>query len=59
MTSVLSHEQVNVTAIESQTSSSSNTVLTHMTVEIEDLAKLGRVLERLKALPNVISAVRE
>lgn len=59
MTSVLSHEQVNVTAIESHTNSNTNTVLTHMTLEIEDLAKLGRVLERLQALPNVISAVRD
>lgn len=59
MTSVISHEQVNVTAIESSTNPSTNTVLTHMTLEIEDLAKLARVLERLQALPNVISAVRD
>lgn len=58
ITSLLSAEKVNVTAIHSTSHADENTVNTYMTLEVADLSMLSRVLARLSALPSVISCAR-
>ncbi len=58
ITAVLSGQQVNVTGISSKIDSQEGTVTFNLTLEVPDLVALGRLLERLHALPNVISASR-
>lgn len=58
ITSILAHESVNVTGIESFSDKSANTVKSLITLEVPDLAKLARLLGQIAQLPNVISAGR-
>ncbi len=58
ITSILAHESVNVTGIESYSDKSANTVKSLITLEVPDLAKLARLLDHINQLPNVISAQR-
>jgi len=58
ITSILAHEAVNVTGIESYSDKSANTVKSLITLEVPDLAKLARLLDHINQLPNVISAQR-
>jgi GTP pyrophosphokinase len=58
ITSVLSALQVNVTAIDSNADPLESTVTFKLTLEVPDRDSLGRVLDRLQTLPNIISASR-
>jgi GTP pyrophosphokinase len=58
ITSLLSAEKINLTAIHSKSNPTDSTVKMNLTVEVSDLTMLSRVLTRLMALPNVIECVR-
>lgn len=58
ITSILSSEQVNVLGMHSLTDQDS-VVTAHITLEVIDLDKLARILDRLGGLPNILAAVRE
>jgi GTP pyrophosphokinase len=58
ITSVLANEKVNVLAVNTRSDPESFTADMTMTLELADLAKLSRVLDRLMQLPNVIDVRR-
>ncbi len=58
ITSVIANEGVNVVALESHGEGRGNEVRTRLTVEVEDLPQLARVLDRLAQLANVSDARR-
>ncbi len=59
ITTLLDREKINVSAMNTLSDKSKNTVQMIMTVEIADFASLSRVLARLSQLPNISSAVRK
>ena len=58
ITLVIANEGVNVVALESHGDSDGQQVIAHITVEVESLAQLSSVLDKLTQLPNVIDARR-
>ena len=56
ITTVVSAENVNVAALDAGTKRSDETVRINITVEVRSLSELGRVVDRIHALSNVIEA---
>lgn len=55
---VLADSEVNVTAVNTQSDQKDNQAHMQITVEIDSLSKLGRVLNKLNQLPNVLTVRR-
>lgn len=58
ITNTLSNEKINVLAVNTRTEPADQSVRMDLEIEIVDLRQLGRVLDRLGQLPNVLSAER-
>jgi GTP pyrophosphokinase len=58
ITELLARARINVLAVTSTTHRNDNTGILSLTVEVPDLTALGKLLERVCRLSNVISAVR-
>ena len=58
VTSLLANEKVNILAMQTVTNKDDNRADVRVTVEVADLRKLVRVLERLAQLPNVYEVER-
>ncbi|APZ43180.1 GTP diphosphokinase [Acidihalobacter ferrooxydans] len=58
ITNTLTNEKINVLAVNTRTNRDDQGVRMDLEVEIVDLAQLGRVLDRLNQLQNVITAER-
>lgn len=59
ITTVLANEKVNVTGVNSFSDSQENTAMINITMEVNSLDALGKVLAKIKQLPNVIEAKRK
>ncbi|WP_455385459.1 GTP diphosphokinase [Acidihalobacter prosperus] len=58
ITNTLTNEKINVLAVNTRTNRDDQSVNMDLEIEIVDLTQLGRVLDRLGQLPNVLSAER-
>lgn len=58
VTSILANEAVNVTAMNSQSDERNNLVDLRLTLEVTNLEGLGRVLNKIDQLPNIIEVKR-
>ena len=58
ITTILANENVNVTAATTTSNRTEYTARIQVTVEMNDLVKLGKILSRISSLPNVIEARR-
>lgn len=58
ITELLARARINVLAVNTTTHRNDNTATMRLTVEVVDLTALGKLLERVSRLSNVISAVR-
>ena len=58
VTALLTQEQVNVAALSTATDPDDSMVTTDITIEVREISKLSRVLDRLAQLPNVIEVGR-
>ena len=56
LTTVVSNEDVNVSALHAGGKREDETVLIAMTVEVHSLTELGRVLDRVGQITNVVDA---
>ncbi|MDO3385875.1 GTP diphosphokinase [Gilvimarinus sp. SDUM040013] len=59
VTSLLDHEHINISAMQTLSDKRKNTVDMQITVEIRGFEELSRVLTRLNQLPNIASARRK
>ncbi|AOV16783.1 GTP diphosphokinase [Acidihalobacter aeolianus] len=59
ITQTLTNEKINVLAANTRTNREDQSVIMDLEIEIVDIPQLGRVLDRLSQLPNVISAERK
>ena len=59
ISTVVANEKANVIAMRVETDRQRLTGSMHLTVEVSDLAQLGRLLDRLLQLPNVFEAKRQ
>jgi GTP pyrophosphokinase len=59
ITSLLDHERINISAMQTLSDKRKNTVDMQITVEIRGFDELSRVLTRLNQLPNIASARRK
>ncbi|KZZ43219.1 hypothetical protein A3758_20410 [Oleiphilus sp. HI0118] len=59
ITTVLADEKVNVTGVNTFSNQEDHTATITISMEIKSLDALGRVLAKLKQLPNVIEARRK
>jgi GTP pyrophosphokinase len=58
VTEMLANARFNVLGIATQSNKKTHTATMRLTVEVQDLGSLSRLLERLNRLKNIISAVR-
>ncbi|GHA89280.1 GTP diphosphokinase [Modicisalibacter luteus] len=58
VTSVLTHERVNVLAVNTVTNTTDNIARLKITLEVDGLESLGRIFSRIQQLPNVIDVKR-
>ena len=58
VTSVMTHEKVNVTAVNTTSDRSTGTARLLLTIEITSLARLGHLLGKINQLPNIIEVKR-
>ncbi len=58
ITVVLANDKVNVLSLQTRTSKEENLANMLLTVEVNSLHRLGRVLAKINQLPNIIEAVR-
>ncbi|GJM07522.1 MAG: GTP pyrophosphokinase [marine bacterium B5-7] len=54
----LSNEKINMTGLETQPNRSTHQVVFHITLEVPDLVALGRVLDKLRLITNMIEVSR-
>lgn len=59
ITTILANEKVNLTGVNSFSDSQENTAMINITMEVNSLDALGKVLAKIKQLPNVIDAKRK
>lgn len=59
VTSLLANEKAHVYALQTQSNKQENTALIHLTVEIDGLNSLSRLLNKLEQIPNVLEARRQ
>jgi GTP pyrophosphokinase len=58
ISSVLTNEDVDVLGVKSQSNRRTDTAGFRFTVEIADMEQLGRILDRIQQLPEVLEARR-
>lgn len=58
ITSLISNEKLNVIALQTTVDKSTHLASTQFTIEVTNLSKLSRMLEKLSQLPNVVEARR-
>ena len=58
ITALLSNEKINVTAVNTKSDASTHEATMRLTLEIENLARLSKLLTRINELPNVHEARR-
>ena len=58
VTEMLANARINVLGIQTQSNRKSHTATMRLTVEVQNLGSLSRLLERLNRLKNISSAVR-
>ncbi|MGI9331690.1 MAG: RelA/SpoT family protein [Gammaproteobacteria bacterium] len=58
ITTAIANEKVNVTGIDSKTAQRDTIARVDVTIEVDDLSQLGRILDRLGTLKNIIEASR-
>ncbi|RMF17151.1 MAG: GTP diphosphokinase [Gammaproteobacteria bacterium] len=58
VTTLLANERVNVTDLVTHTSRTDNTARIRLTVEVNSLEQVGRLIERIRQLPNVADVRR-
>jgi GTP pyrophosphokinase len=58
ITSVFANERVNVTGMQSQSDTQSNTARLNLFIEVDGLSQLSHVLDRVQRIHNIISAKR-
>lgn len=58
ISTVLANEKVNVTAVDTQSNPKTHRAQMRLTVEVDDIDKLSRVLTKIAQLPNIIEARR-
>jgi GTP pyrophosphokinase len=58
ITALLSNEKINVTAVNTQSDSKTHQARMQLTLEIENLERLSKLLSRINDLPNVHEARR-
>ncbi|MEM9242452.1 MAG: GTP diphosphokinase [Pseudomonadota bacterium] len=58
ITNTLANEKINVSRLDSHLDKNQQTARINLTIEISDIAELGRILDRLHQLPNVYQVVR-
>jgi GTP pyrophosphokinase len=56
---ILSHEKISIRHFATNTDRTSQKALLDIVIDINDLNELGRILDKIAALPNVISAKRK
>ncbi|MFT6030597.1 MAG: GTP pyrophosphokinase [Oleiphilaceae bacterium] len=59
ITTVLANEKANVTGVNSFSDAQENTAVINVSMEVNSLDALGKVLAKIKQLPNVIDAKRK
>ncbi|MDQ7015755.1 MAG: bifunctional (p)ppGpp synthetase/guanosine-3',5'-bis(diphosphate) 3'-pyrophosphohydrolase [Gammaproteobacteria bacterium] len=59
ITSILSNEQINVTALNTHSDFKKQTARFHFTLEVSDMRQLGSVLLKIEQLPNILEVGRE
>ncbi|WP_367605461.1 GTP diphosphokinase [Legionella sp. W05-934-2] len=59
ITAVLSNEKANVYSLNTQTNKEENLALITLTVEVDGLSKLSRLLNKIDQVPNVIESKRQ
>ncbi|MFV1872686.1 MAG: GTP diphosphokinase [Oleiphilus sp.] len=59
ITTVLANEKANVTGVNSFSDQHENTAIINLSMEVNSLDALGKVLAKIKQLPNVIEAKRK
>lgn len=59
ITSLLLHEKVHVSALQTESQKADNTVLMTLSLEMTGLNQLARLLNKLQQIPNVIEARRQ
>jgi GTP pyrophosphokinase len=59
ITTILANEKVNLTGVNSFSDYQENTAMIHISMEVNSLDALGKVLAKIKQLPNVIDAKRK
>lgn len=58
VTDVIAREDINIGNLSVKTHSKDNTADIHLTLQVEDLIHLHRVMDRLEQLPNIIEVIR-
>ncbi len=58
ITALLSNEKINVTAVSTQSNRTTNEATMKLTIEVENLNRLSKLLSRINELPNVHEARR-
>lgn len=58
ITTVLANENVNVTAVDTQSNPKTHRAYMRLNLEIDDIEKLSRVLAKISQLPNIVEARR-
>lgn len=58
VSALLANEKVNVVAVTTRSDQGENTAAMSLTVEVDSLERLGRVMSKLEQLPNILSTRR-
>ncbi|WP_028294772.1 GTP diphosphokinase [Oceanobacter kriegii] len=58
VSAILANERVNVIGVNTQSNQGENTASMQLTVEVESLENLGRLMQKIEQLPNIMSARR-
>jgi len=58
VSALLANEKVNVVAVSTRSDQGDNTAAMSLTVEIDSLERLARVMSKIEQLPNVLNARR-
>jgi GTP pyrophosphokinase len=58
VSALLANEKVNVVAVTTRSDQGENTAAMNLTVEVDSLERLARVMSKIEQLPNVLSTRR-
>jgi GTP pyrophosphokinase len=59
ITAIISNENINLISLTTNTDRDENSAKISLTIEIDDLIRLSRLLDRIQKLPNIIQVKRE